>query len=124
LKVNIFSYNKSIDFNKNLKLFALLQIFFADIILKDFDLDIYNYKMKHIEHSDQQDENNLSSKQDNSVLLNQVKSLKQQVNTLQFEQDQLERKYKEKLEEDNEVNQFVLLNLIKSLTNLLLIYCL
>jgi len=65
--------------------------------------------MKHIEHSDQQDENNLSSKQDNSVLLNQVKSLKQQVNTLQFERDQLERKYKEKLEEDNEVNRFVLL---------------
>lgn len=60
--------------------------------------------MKHIEHSDQQDENNLSFKQDNSALLNQVKSLKQHVNTLQFERDQLERKYKEKLEEDNEVN--------------------
>ncbi|KAL5232968.1 hypothetical protein ACI65C_000378 [Semiaphis heraclei] len=96
-----------------------------DIILKDFDLDIYNYKMKHIEHSDQQDENNLSSKQDNSVLLNQVKSLKQQVNTLQFERDQLERKYKEKLEEDNEVNRFVLLiySTLKSLTSILLIYC-
>jgi len=64
--------------------------------------------MKHIEHSDQQDENNLSSKQDNSVLLNQVRTLKQQVNTLQFERDQLERKYQEKLEEDNEVNQFIL----------------
>lgn len=60
--------------------------------------------MRHIEHSDQQDENNLSFKQDNLALLNQVKSLKQHVNTLQFEQDQLERKYKEKLEEDNEVN--------------------
>ncbi|KAF0767559.1 GRIP and coiled-coil domain-containing protein 1 isoform X1 [Aphis craccivora] len=74
-----------------------------DIILKDVDIDIYDYKMKHIEHSDQQEENNLSSKQDNSVLLNQVKNLKQHVNTLQFEQDQLERKYKEKLE-DNEEN--------------------
>ncbi|CAH1715855.1 GRIP and coiled-coil domain-containing protein 1 isoform X1 [Aphis gossypii] len=74
-----------------------------DIILKDVDIDVYNYKMKHIEHSDQQEENNLSSKQDNSVLLNQVKNLKQHVNTLQFEQDQLERKYKEKLE-DNEEN--------------------
>lgn len=69
--------------------------------------------MKHIEHSDKQEENNLSSKQeenilsskqDNLVLLNQVKNLKQHVNTLQFEQDQLERKYKEKLE-DNEVNR-------------------
>lgn len=74
-----------------------------DILLKDVDIDIYDYKMKHIEHSDQQEENNLSSKQDNSVLLNQVKNLKQHVNTLQFEQDQLERKYKEKLE-DNEEN--------------------
>ncbi|KAE9533037.1 hypothetical protein AGLY_009465 [Aphis glycines] len=70
-----------------------------DIILKDVDIDVYDYKMKHIEHSDQQEENNLSSKQDNSVLLNQVKNLKQHVNTLQFEQDQLERKYKEKLED-------------------------
>lgn len=79
--------------------------------------------MKHNEHSDQQDENYLSFKQDNSVLLNQVKSLKQQVNTLQFEQDQLERKYKEKLEEDNEVNQFLLLlNLTKLLIYLLLFY--
>ncbi|KAL4148370.1 hypothetical protein QTP88_002632 [Uroleucon formosanum] len=75
-----------------------------DIILKDFDINIYDYKMRHIEHSDQQDENNLSFKQDNLALLNQVKSLKQHVNTLQFEQDQLERKYKEKLEEDNEEN--------------------
>lgn len=79
--------------------------------------------MKHNEHSDQQDENYLSFKQDNSVLLNQVKSLKQQVNTLQFEKDQLERKYKEKLEEDNEVNQFLLLlNLTKLLIYLLLFY--
>jgi len=79
--------------------------------------------MKNNEHSDQQDENNLSFKQDNSVLLNQVKSLKQHVNTLQFEQDQLERKYKEKLEEDNEVNQFLLLlNLTKLLIYLLLFY--
>ncbi|XP_060838331.1 GRIP and coiled-coil domain-containing protein 1 isoform X2 [Rhopalosiphum padi] len=75
-----------------------------DLILKDFD--IYDYKTKHIEHSDQQDENNLSSKQDNSVLLNQVKSLKQHVNTLQFEQDQLERKYKEKLEDNEENNSW------------------
>lgn len=45
----------------------------------------------------------LSNKQDNNVLLNQVKSLKQQVNTLQFERDQMERKFKDKLEEDNEV---------------------
>lgn len=89
-------------------MFSLLLICFADIILKDVDIDIYDYKMKHIEHSDQQQENNLSSKQDNSVLLNQVKNLKQHVNTLQFEQDQLERKYKEKLE-DNEVNRFLLL---------------
>ncbi|XP_026811441.1 GRIP and coiled-coil domain-containing protein 1 isoform X1 [Rhopalosiphum maidis] len=77
-----------------------------DLILKDFDFDIYDYKMKHIEHSDQQDENNLSSKQDNSVLLNQVKSLKQHVNTLQLEQDQLERKYKEKLEDNEENNSW------------------
>lgn len=81
---------------------------FADIILKDVDLDIYDYKMKHIEYSDKTDENHLSSKQDNSVLLNQVKSLKQHINTLQFERDQLSRKFKDKLEEDNEVNQFLL----------------
>jgi len=65
--------------------------------------------MKHIERSDQQDENNLSTKQENSVLLNQVKNLKQHVNTLQLERDQLERKYKEKLEEDSEVSQLLLL---------------
>lgn len=68
--------------------------------------------MKHIEYSDKQEENNMSAhiitKQDNSVLLNQVKNLKQLINTIQFERDQLERKYKEKLEEDNEVSQFSL----------------
>lgn len=48
--------------------------------------------------------NTVPSKQDNSILLNQVKSLKQHVNTLQFERDQLERKFKEKLVEDNEVS--------------------
>lgn len=48
-------------------------------------------------------------KEDNLVLLNQVKSLKQHINTLQFERDQFERKYKEKLEENNEVSQFSLL---------------
>lgn len=79
----------------------------ADIILKDLDFDVSNYKMKHVEYSDKQEENMLSnivpSKQD-LVLLNQVKSLKQHINTLQFERDQLERKYKGKLEEDNEVS--------------------
>lgn len=74
------------------------------------DFDISNYKTKNIEHLDKQEDNNIisntiSSKQDNSVLVNQVKSLKQHVNTLQFERDQVERKYKKKLEEDNEVNQ-------------------
>lgn len=79
----------------------------ADIILKDLDFDVSNYIMKHVEYSDKQEENMLSnivpSKQD-LVLLNQVKSLKQHINTLQFERDQLERKYKGKLEEDNEVS--------------------
>lgn len=79
---------------------------FADIILKDLDFDITNYKNKHIEYPDKQEESTLSnivsSKQDNSILFNQVKHLKQNVNTLKFERDQLERKYKEKLE-DNEV---------------------
>lgn len=64
--------------------------------------------MKHVDYSDKQDENIfpniVPSKQDNLVLLNQVKSLKQQVNTLQFERDQLERKFKEKLVEDNEAS--------------------
>lgn len=72
------------------------------------DLDTFDYKMKHNEYLDKQEENNMSNhivfKQDNSVLLNQVKSLKQNINTLQFERDQLERKYKEKLDEDNEVS--------------------
>ncbi|XP_025208824.1 GRIP and coiled-coil domain-containing protein 1 [Melanaphis sacchari] len=77
-----------------------------DLILKDLDFDIYDYKMKHVEHSDQQEENNLSSKQDNSVLLNQVKGLKQHINTLQFEKDELERKYKEKLEDNQENNNW------------------
>lgn len=90
--------------------------FFADIILKDLDFDISNYKMKHIECPEKQEENTLSnigsSKQDNSILLNQVKSLKQNVNTLQLERDQLERKYKEKLEEDNEVHNFFKLYLV------------
>lgn len=89
---------------------------FADIILKDLDFDISNYKMKHIECQDKQEENMLSnivsSKQDNSILLNQIKSLKQNVNTLQLERDQLERKYKEKLEEDNEVRNFLKLYLV------------
>lgn len=74
------------------------------------NFDISNYKTKNIEHLDKQEDINMisnttSSKQDNSVLVNQVKSLKQHVNTLQFERDQVERKYKKKLEEDNEVNQ-------------------
>lgn len=72
------------------------------------DIDISNYKMKHIEYPVKQEENIvtnvMSSKQDSSILLNQVKNLKQHVNTLQFERDQLEHKYKEKLEEDNEVS--------------------
>lgn len=46
----------------------------------------------------------VSSKHDNSVLTNQVKSLKQQINTLQFERDQAERKYKMKLEEEDDVS--------------------
>lgn len=74
------------------------------------NFDISNYKTKNIEHLDKQEDihmisNTTSSKQDNSVLVNQVKSLKQHVNTLQFERDQVERKYKKKLEEDNEVNK-------------------
>lgn len=74
------------------------------------NFDISNYKTKNIEHLDKQEDINMisnttSSKQDNSVLVNQVKSLKQHVNILQFERDQVERKYKKKLEEDNEVNQ-------------------
>jgi len=48
--------------------------------------------------------NVVASKHDNSVLANQVKSLKQQINTLQFERDQADRKYKTKLEEDNDVS--------------------
>lgn len=86
-------------------LFAVI----ADIILNNLDFDISNYKMKmkHIEYPDKQEDNIniISSKQDNLILLNQVKSLKQNVNTLQFERDQLQRKYKEKLE-DNEVSYF------------------
>lgn len=74
------------------------------------NFDISNYKTKNIEHLDKQEDSNMisnttSSKQDNSILVNQLKSLKQHVNTLQFERDQVERKYKKKLEEDNEVNQ-------------------
>jgi uncharacterized protein (DUF3084 family) len=76
--------------------------------LKDLDFDISNYKIKHIEYPAKQEENIVtnvvSSKQDSSILLNQVKNLQQHVNTLQFERDQLEHKYKEKLEEDNEVS--------------------
>lgn len=83
---------------------------FSDIILKDLDFDVSNYKIN--KYSDKQDENVLSnvvsSKQDNSVLLNQIKSLKQHVNTLQYERDQSERKYQEKLEENNEVHKFSL----------------
>ncbi|VVC27945.1 Hypothetical protein CINCED_3A025383 [Cinara cedri] len=76
-----------------------------EIILKDLDFGIHDYKPKHIEYSDKQEElNMLSNKQDNNILLNQVKSLKQHINTLQFERDQLERKFKEKLEENNEEN--------------------
>lgn len=70
------------------------------------DFDVSNYKAN--KYSDKQEENVLSNlvayKQDNSVLLNQIKSLKEHVNTLQYERDQLERKYQEKLEEDNEVH--------------------
>lgn len=66
--------------------------------------------MKHIEYSNKQEKhissNTVSIKHDNSVLLNQVKGLNQHVNTLQFERDQLERKYKEKLEEENDVSSF------------------
>lgn len=73
------------------------------------DFNLSNYKMKHIEYSDKQEENNssniVSTMHDNSILLNQVKGLKQHVNTLQFQRDQLERKYKEKLE-DNDVISF------------------
>lgn len=80
----------------------------ADIIMKDLDFDLSSYKIKHIEYLDKKEENIISnvmsSKQDNSILLNQVKNLKQHVNTLQFERDQLEHKYKEKLEGDNEVS--------------------
>lgn len=74
--------------------------------MKDLDFDVSNYKIN--KYSDKQEENMLSNtvsyKQDNSVLLNQIKSLKEHVNSLQYERDQLERKYQEKLEEDNEVH--------------------
>lgn len=88
-----------------MKIVKLLML--IDIILKDLDFDISNYKMKNNEHSDKQEENipsNIVPSKQDSILLNQVKSLKQHVNTLQFERDQLERKYKGKLEEDNEVS--------------------
>lgn len=89
----------------------LFIVMFADIIFKDLNFDIPNYKMKHIEYSDKQEENIIcnvtSSKQDNSILLNQVKNLKQHVSTLQFERDQLEHQYKEKLEEHNEVSLYL-----------------
>jgi len=85
---------------------------FADIILKDLDFDISNYKMKHVEYSNKQEEhissNIVSIKHDNSNLLNQVKGLNQLVITLQFERDQLERKYKEKLEEENDASSFLI----------------
>jgi len=80
---------------------------FTDIILKDLDVDISNYKTKHVEYSDKQEENTsniVSTNHDNFILLNQVKGLKQHINTLQFERDQLERRYKEKLE-DNDVSR-------------------
>lgn len=82
---------------------------FSEIILKDLDFDVSNYKRKN---SDKQEDSNIfsnleSSIQDNSVLVNQVKSLKQHVNSLQFERDQVERKYQKKIEEDCEVNIFI-----------------
>lgn len=80
------------------------------------DFDVSSYKVN--KYSDKQEENMLSNvvsyKQDNSVLLNQIKSLKEHVNTLQYERDQLERKYQEKLEEDNDVHLFSFLFIIKA----------
>lgn len=82
--------------------------------MKDLNFDISGYKTKSTEYPDKEEENVLSnnvvsSKQDSSVLIQQVKSLKQHVNVLQSERDQLERKYKEALEEDNEVYNTILI---------------
>lgn len=86
------------------------------------DFDVSNYKTKSIEYLDKHEDNNMfsnseSSKEDNSVLVNQVKNLKQHVNSLQFERDQMERKYKKKVEEDSEVSIFEFNYNVEKLTN-------
>ncbi|XP_050428694.1 GRIP and coiled-coil domain-containing protein 1 isoform X1 [Adelges cooleyi] len=80
----------------------------ADVILKDLDYNISINDSKSNDNTKKYEENKItkekSHKQDTQVLLNQVKNLKQQVNILQSERDQLERICKEKIEEDTEAS--------------------
>ncbi|XP_050428695.1 GRIP and coiled-coil domain-containing protein 1 isoform X2 [Adelges cooleyi] len=79
-----------------------------DVILKDLDYNISINDSKSNDNTKKYEENKItkekSHKQDTQVLLNQVKNLKQQVNILQSERDQLERICKEKIEEDTEAS--------------------
>ncbi|XP_050534331.1 GRIP and coiled-coil domain-containing protein 1 [Daktulosphaira vitifoliae] len=77
-----------------------------DIFLKDLDFSIFGNKFKYRNNIEEQKESNaikeLPHLPDNYILLNQIKNLKQQVSILQSERDLLEKKYKDKIEEDTD----------------------